>query len=177
MLELTRDYNELTPPENKAFPWVPKDWQPLCYYCTQAIRLTKPWAGYKQRVIFGWEHVDPSQSEGWTKGSRWHCDPAKIRPTNEIDDPRCHICGTQTTAHAGVCSACGKPPFHATTMSAKESELTRIFGWTRESTKEKAERQRVTATEAIGALTVTGVVLGAIAWMTGCLPRRPTSQR
>ena len=178
MLEQTRDYNSLTPPENPDYPWVPKDWQPLCYYCAQPIRLTKPVAWHRQRCWATWEHVNPAETGNqYVKGSHWHCDPAKIRPTNEIDDPRCHICGTQTTTHAGVCSACGKPPFHATTMSAKEEEITRIFGWTRESKEAKAERERITATEAIGALTVTGVVLGVIAWVTGCLPRRPGSPR
>jgi hypothetical protein len=178
MLELTRDYNELTPPENPDYPWVPKDWQPLCYYCAQPIRLTKPVAYHRQRCWASWEHSNPATSGNqYVKGSHWHCDPQFIRPTNEIDDPRCHICGTQTTAHAGVCSACGKPPFHATTMSAKEEEITRRFGWTRESSEAKAERQRVTVTEAIGALTVTAAVLGVLAWMTGSLPTRPTSPR
>jgi len=175
MLDLTHDYNDLMPPENPEYPWVPKDWQPLCYYCNQPIQLTKPWAGYRQRVIFGWEHVNPvpmdSQKE-WKRGSKWHCDPAKIRPTNEIDDPRCHICGTQTTQHGGLCSAAGKPPFHATPLSNKETELTRRFGWTRESEVDKKERERVSLTEGIGALAITGVVLGLLAWLTGSLPKR-----
>lgn len=176
MLDLTHDYNELIPPSNPAFPWVPKDWQPLCYYCNQPIRLTKPWAGVRQRVIFGWEHVNPvnapEEQHKWKHGSHWHCDPHFIRPTDEIDDPRCHICGTQTTEHSMLCSAAGKPPFRATPLSNKEDELTRRFGWTKESETVKKERERVSATEAIGALAVTGVVLGLLAWMTGALPQR-----
>jgi len=173
MLEQTRDYNDLIPPDNPDFPWVPKNWQPLCYYCAQPIRLTKPQAYFRQRCWAGWEHVNPAETGNkYIKGSRWHCDPAKVRPASEIDDPRCHICGTQTDAHKDICSARGKPQFHATTMSAKEEEITRRFGWTRESKTEKAERQRVTAVEAIGALTVTGVFLGLLAWATSCLPDR-----
>lgn len=179
MIDLTRNYNELTPPENPDYPWVPKDWQPLCYYCNQPIQLTKPWAGYRQRVIFGWEHVNPATTGNkyGVFGSTWHCDPQHIRPTNEIDDPRCHICGTQTTEHGMVCSAAGKPPFHATPLSSKESELTRRFGWTKESKEVKQERERVSATEAVGALVITGVVLGLLAWATGSLPKRKLNVR
>jgi hypothetical protein len=119
----------------------------------------------------------PEEKYKWINGSHWHCDPHFIRPTNEIDDPRCHICGTQTTEHRHICSAGGKPPFHATTLSQKEEELTRRFGWTRESKEVKAERERVTATEAVGALAITGVVLGLLAWVTGALPQRKLDVR
>lgn len=118
MLKQTEDYNELIPPSNPKFPWKP-DWEPLCYYCAQPIRLTKPWAGHRQRVVFHWEHLD----------GHYTCDIAKLRPTEEIDDPRCHICRTQTHQHDMVCSAGGKPTPCATTMSDKEHELTKIFGW------------------------------------------------
>jgi hypothetical protein len=177
MLNQTKDYNSLIPPENPDYPWAPKDWQPLCYYCNQPVKLTKPYAGTRQRVIYGWEHMFPvpeSCENKWKRGSTWHCDPAKVRPTTEIDEPRCHICGTQTTEHGMVCSAAGKPPYHATTLSQKEEELTRRFGWTSVSEMEvvKQERERVSATEAIGALAITGVVLGLLAWVTGSLPFR-----
>lgn len=175
MLNQTEDYNALIPPENPDYPWAPKDWQPLCYYCNQPIKLTKPYAGTRQRVIYGWEHMFPvpeSCTNKWKRGSVWHCDPAKVRPTTEIDEPRCHICGTQTTEHGMVCSAAGKPPFHATTLSQKEAELIRRFGWTRESETVVKERERVSLTEGIGALAITGVVLGLLAWLTGSLPSR-----
>lgn len=118
MLNQTQDYNALLPPENPEYPWKP-DWQPLCYYCAQPIHLTTPIAMYRQRVSFHWEHLDGT----------YNCDPAKIRPTAEIDDPRCGCCHVQTPPHNGACSAVGKPVHHATTMSAKEDELIRLFGW------------------------------------------------
>jgi hypothetical protein len=73
-----------------------------------------------------------------------------------------------------VCSAAGKPPYHATTLSQKEEELIRRFGWTSVSEMEvvKQERERVSLTEGIGALAITGVFLGLLAWLTGALPSR-----
>ena len=158
------DYNELIPPSNPDYPWVPKDWQPLCYYCNQPICQSKPWAGFRQRVIWNWEHVNPSKSEGWTKGSTWHCDPARVRPTEEIDDPRCHGCETQEAEkHGMICSKVGKPPFHATPLSTKEEELRRRFGW--HPKFEEEEKKRVSAMGAIGVLTITGVIIGLFAWL------------
>lgn len=121
------DYNKLEPPSNVLYPWQPKGWQPLCYYCCEPIRITTPEAMYRQRVHFNWDHVNPATSGGhWIIGSFWHCDPAKIR--KDIDPPRCHICGTQTSVHANICSAAGRPPYHATTMSQKEEEVSRVYG-------------------------------------------------
>ena len=174
MIEQTKDYRELIPPSNPDYPWNP-NWQLLCYYCNQPIEMTKPWAGARQCAIWNWEHVFPSTAaEGWTKGSKWHCDPAKLRPTGEIDDPRC-TCGTQEKdKHKGACSACGKPPYHATPFNNKEQELIGLFGWTRKSkwTREKAETQRVTVTEAVGAFTIAGTLFGLIAWAVKALPLR-----
>jgi hypothetical protein len=175
MLNQTEDYNALIPPENPDFPWVPEKWQPLCYYCNQPVKITPPVAGYRQRVIYGWEHVNPVPQDCANKhkrGSKWHCDPAKVRPTEQIDEPRCHICGTQTTEHGMVCSAAGKPPYKATTLSQKEEELVRIFGWTSQSETVVREKERVSLTEGIGALVITGVALGLLAWLTGALPSR-----
>lgn len=186
MIEQTRDYNELIPPENPLYPWQPKGWQPLCYYCNQPIELCRPEAMYRQRVWASWQHVNPvvitdadvkarpelERYKRFMNGSKWHCSPLHVRPTAWIDDPRCHICGTQTTEHGSVCSAAGKPGFHATTLSQKEEELTRRFGWTRESETLKKERERVSMLEGVGALAVTGVVLGLLAWATGSLPKR-----
>jgi hypothetical protein len=67
-----------------------------------------------------WRHAD---------GDHMNCNPWEIRWPNQIDDPRCHICGTQSDKHAGACSATGLPPFSATPMSQKEDELIKMFGW------------------------------------------------
>jgi hypothetical protein len=144
------DYNKLVPPSNPDYPWVGEDWQVLCYYCNQPIELTKPWAGYRQRAIYGWQHVYSVLPGDGTiavskhiVGSRWHCDPANLRPLTEIDEPRCHICGTQEAGkHAGVCSAAGKPPFRATPMSQKEDEVGR---WRAARVKEIARRKEATS--------------------------------
>ncbi len=194
MLEQTRDYNSLTPPENPDYPWNPKNWQLLCYYCAQPIRVVQHGAGYRQRGGSSWEHMSPvfitdidiekhpempylKAHQKFMNNSHWSCNPLLVRPTEEIDDPRCHICGTQTTEHGGACSAGGKPPFHATTMSQKEDELTRRYGWTRESETAKMEKERVSLTEGIGAMTVAGVALGLLAWATGSFPQRRTDVR
>lgn len=122
------NYNDLIPPSNSAYPFQTKGrTQPLCYYCAQPIRMTEPSAGYRQRVHFNWEHVNPSTTGNeHIRGSHWHCDPQYIRP--DADRPRCHICGTQTNLHMGPCSAAGVPPFHATTMNQKEDQVERVFG-------------------------------------------------
>jgi len=183
------NYNDLIPPENPEYPWNPTFWQPLCYYCAQPIRLVQPGAMYRQRIGVSWEHINavfitdidvekhpeiPNLKiyQKHMNGSRWSCNPLKVRPTDEIDNPRCHICGTQTTEHGMVCSAAGKPGFHATTMSQKEDELTRIFGWTSQSETVVKERERVSLTEGVGALAITGVLLGVLAWITKSLPQR-----
>lgn len=183
------NYNDLTPPENPEYPWNPTFWQPLCYYCAQPIRLTQPGAMYRQRIGVSWEHINPvfitdidvekhpeipnlKKYQKWMNQSHWHCNPLKVRPTEEIDDPRC-TCGAQEKdAHNGCCSAAGKPPFHATTMSHKEDELIRIFGWTNQSETVVKERERVSLTEGVGALAITGVFLGLLAWITKSLPKR-----
>lgn len=177
MINQTQNYNDLIPPSNPKYPWK-ADWEPLCYYCNQPIEMSKPWAGVRQRVIWHWEHVNPATTGNkWIKGSKWHCDPQHIRPTEEIDDPRC-TCGTQEKdKHNGCCSAAGKPPFHATPLSSKEQELIGRFGWTGKSETEVREKERVSATEAIGALAITGVVLGLLAWVTGSLPARRLAVR
>jgi hypothetical protein len=126
MKEQTKNYQELIPPSNPEYPWVPQDWQVLCYYCAQPIQLTKPQALHRQYAYYHWEHADGS----------FNCDRAKLRPTEEIDDPRCG-CGTQTNKHSGVCSAAGKPSFHATPMDAKEDELRKLFGWNPTAVKER----------------------------------------
>ena len=174
MIEQTTDYNSLVPPSNPDYPWSPK-WQPLCYYCAQPIRLTEPYAGHRQRIICGWEHVEPVKTEGYRKGSRWHCDPAKVRPTEEIDDPRCACCHTQTDKHGMVCSAAGKPPYRATTTDAKEDEIRGTFGWTAESStpaqaRARERARRPTAMETIGILTSLGAMLGLLIWLTGTRP-------
>lgn len=110
------DYNKLIPPSNPDYPWVPENWKLLCYYCNQPIHVTQPVAGYRQRTVFlrgMWLHDNDS----------WHCDPLKIRPLSEIDEPRCHICGMQNDEHRGSCSAAGRPSYHATPMSDKEEEV------------------------------------------------------
>jgi hypothetical protein len=187
MQEQTQDYNNLIPPENPDYPWNPTFWQPLCYYCAQPIRLVQPGAMHRQRVCAAWEHVNPvfitdidvekhpeiphlKICQKYMNQSHWHCNPLKVRPTEEIDDPRC-TCGAQAAGdHNGCCSAAGKPPFHATTMSQKEDELIRIFGWTSETAAK--EKERVSLTEGIGVLTLAGVVLGLLAWATKSLPQR-----
>ena len=120
MILQTDNYNNLKPPSNPKYPWVGKGWQVLCYYCNEPIRLTLPYAGYRQREIYNWEHLDGS----------YNCKKENIRPDNEIDDPRCS-CGTQEKdKHNSCCSSAGKPNFHATSMNRKEEELRRIFGTT-----------------------------------------------
>jgi hypothetical protein len=119
MIDQTRNYNELIPPSNPEYPWVPAGWQVLCYYCNQPIYLTKPEALHRQHAYYIWLHVT---------GDAWGCSKEKLRPTAEIDDPRC-TCHTQTNEHAGACSAAGKPPFRAMPMDAKEEELRRLYGW------------------------------------------------
>jgi hypothetical protein len=121
MKNQTKDYNELIPPENPNYPWKTK--QLLCYYCNQPIYETTPEAGYKQRLIYmqgQWLHKDNHSLT---------CKAEHIRPTNEIDDPRCHVCKTQTKKHRDICSFLSKPPFRATPFSEKEEELISLFGW------------------------------------------------
>jgi hypothetical protein len=159
MLDQTHNYNELIPPSNPDYPWKGKDWEPLCYYCNQPIQMSKPWAGYRQRVIWHWEHVFPT-----IEGNKHRCDPAKLRPTEEIDDPRCHVCGTQGAGkHGSFCSMAGKPPFRATPMSRKEEELQLQFGW--HSEIEEQEKKQASIMEAIGVLTVAGAIIGLFAWI------------
>ncbi len=141
------NYNDLVPPENPKYPWKADGWQLLCYYCAQPIEIGKPVAGYRQRTIFPqgmWRH----------KAGNLNCVKNLIRP--DIDPPRCHTCGTQTTTHASICSAAGKPTCRATPMSAKEDELQRRFGW---NTKEK-QVQNVLVT--VGAFVVTAGLLVAV---------------
>lgn len=123
MLEQTHDHNKLIPPSNPDYPWVPGKWQVLCYYCAQPIYLTEPAAAFRQRASYGWRHRVPGLNK-----DEVNCNPEKLRPDNEIDDPRCHICGTQTDQHRSVCSAGGKPRPRATSMSDKESEVRCAFG-------------------------------------------------
>lgn len=148
------DYNELIPPENPAYPWKADDWQLLCYYCAQPIEIGKPVAGYRQRTIFMkgmWRH----------KEGNLNCVKSLIRP--DIDPPRCHICGTQTTTHGLVCSAAGKPACHAIPMSAKEDELIRRFGW---NAKEKAQEKQAQNTLAtVGAFVVTAGLVAAVSFL------------
>jgi hypothetical protein len=155
------DYNALVPPENPLYPWQPKGWQLLCYYCAEPIVMGVPEAGHRQRTVFMqgmWRHKD----------GNLRCMQSLILPG--IDPPRCHICGTQTSTHGLVCSAAAKPACCAKPMSAKEDELIRRFGWT-----PKEENQRLNAKaspgpsflEKIGALTV----LGLGAWLLGRPPR------
>ena len=126
MIEQTQYYNGLIPPSNPDYPWKGEVWQVLCYYCNQPISLTVPWAGNRQRAVYHWVHP----------GGGYNCLPENVRPTEEIDDPRCH-CGTQEAdKHAFHCSAAGKPTFHAMPMNAKEDELIKYFGWAQ---KELAE--------------------------------------
>lgn len=183
------NYDDLIEPKNPDYQWNAHFWQPLCYYCAQPIRGTFPGAGYKQRVSAGWEHTTPvfitdidvekhpempnlKIYQRSMNGSHWYCNPLRIRPSDEIDEPRCHICSTQTNVHGGVCSAAGKPSYKATTMSQKEEELIRILGWTNRSETVVKEKERVTFTEGIGTMVVGGALLGVLAWMTGSLPRR-----
>jgi hypothetical protein len=110
------DHNALTPPENPKYPWRASRWQLLCYYCAQPIVLGTPEAGYRQRVL--WMEGMWNHQEG-----NYNCHKELIRP--DIDLPRCHICGTQTIHHRGVCSAAGRPGYTATPMSRKEDEVSR----------------------------------------------------
>ena len=118
MILQTKDYNSLIPPSNPDFPWKAKGWQLLCYYCAQPIHYVVDGAGYRQRTLAQWEHVDGG----------WACVTSKLRPTAEIDDVRCD-CGTQSNEHNRFCSRRGKPSPYATPMSDKEQELINAFGW------------------------------------------------
>src|SRR5208337_1360276 len=187
-----REYNKLIPPSNPDYPWRGEDWQPLCYYCCQPIKLTKPWAGVRQRVIYGWEHANPAVSENkYINGSRWHCDPAKVRANIErhavykptkadfesdkeftpqtLNQPRCHICGTQTMHHSNVCSAAGKPPYHATSLSQKEDELAWLFGWGPFDVKPEPGPSRELRVK-VGTV-IAALALIALAWATGKLAK------
>lgn len=175
MVGQTKLYSDLKPPSNPDYPWKGEGWQPLCYYCNQPIEMSKPWAGVKQRVIWNWEHVNPATTGNkHIKGSKWHCDPAKLRPTQDIDDPRCHCGAQEADKHRMTCSAAGKPSYHATPFSSKEEELIRTFGWVHQKETEtvKREKERVSLTEGIGALVITATVLGLLAWVSGSLPPR-----
>jgi hypothetical protein len=114
---------ELIPPSNPEYPWVPKDWQLLCYYCNQPIYETRPVAGFRQRTLYmrgRWRH---------TEGDSLACRPDRIRPESEIDGPRCHVCGAaRGKAHAGACSFAGPAPYYATPFSQKEDEAGRWEG-------------------------------------------------
>jgi hypothetical protein len=115
-------YNDLIPPSNPQFPWRSDHWQLLCYYCAQPIYETTPDAGVRQRVSYmrgRWRHKDKDELS---------CNFKQLRPDNEIDDPRCHVCSTQTDKHAEICSVGGKPRHYATPMSQKEDEIRKLFG-------------------------------------------------
>jgi hypothetical protein len=124
-------YNDLIEPKNPKYPWVAEAWQVLCYYCAEPIFYEpgKAEAVYKQRVNHkgaGWHH--------YTQEGPIDCDPSKVRPVEEIDPPRCHICGAKTKHdHLGICSFHGDPViaygYTATTMDAKEAELVRYYGY------------------------------------------------
>lgn len=123
MKQQTRNYSNLLPPSNPAYPWKAGGWQLLCYYCAQPVYETTPEAGDRQRTIYMrgmWLHI---------QGDAMDCDPNQLRPDSEIDDPRCHVCQTQTREHGTFCSCGGQPRHRATTMSEKESELIAMFGW------------------------------------------------
>jgi len=113
-----RDINDLIPPSNPKYPWVPNGWQMLCYYCNQPIFYEmdeKYQAGYRQRGPLGgtWRH----------ENHEWSCKVENIRM--DIDLPRCHVCQVQVSPHRDICSFAGSPSFHATTMSSKEAEVER----------------------------------------------------
>lgn len=117
-------YNELKPPENPLYPWVADDWQLLCYYCAQPIYETVPVAGHRQRTCYmrgQWRHKDTDDLL---------CVAKDVRPSGEIDLPRCHVCQAQSSeSHQAHCSFRGVPQFRAMPMSDKEDELIRLFGW------------------------------------------------
>jgi hypothetical protein len=124
MSERITNYNDLKPPENPLYPWVPENWQLLCYYCAQPIYETSPVAGFRQRTCYmrgHWRHMDTDEIP---------CVAQHVRPSDEIDPPRCHVCKVQPgEGHKSHCSFRGIPQFTATPMSSKEDELISIFGW------------------------------------------------
>jgi hypothetical protein len=160
------NYNDLVPPENPMYPWQPKGWQLLCYYCAEPITMGVPEAAHRQRTVFMqgmWRHKDGNLA----------CVKSRVR--SDIDPPRCHICGTQTSTHGHLCSAAGKPGCHAKPMSAKEDELIRRFGWTQKEenphSKGEASSPGLPFLEKIGALTI----LGLVAWLLGRPGKDPRS--
>ena len=130
---------------------------------------------YRQRVGVSWRHVNPAVSDNkHINGSTWYCDPAAVEAnierhkklSKQLEIPRCHICGTQTTHHRGICSACGQPPYNATTMSRKEDELTHLFGWgpfkKAGEPVETPKETKITTPTVIGVLVLLGLAALAV---------------